>query len=147
TAGAILVPVLVFLLAFGLNASFCFALPVCLACVFLVRALSTRIAINRSNRLAQLSEARIALRTSPHPDSLMFRAGVIKKRINELLLRERQIKQVLGRVTHGPDVKWQKVRSTLELSSQTLQRQRALYGIRAIDIELVQLQNKLAPFV
>jgi hypothetical protein len=147
TVGAVFVPALAFLVAFGFNATFCFALPVCIVSVFLVRATSTAIAINRSNRYAKLSEARALMRTAPHPDSLMSRAGVIRNRISELLVRERQIQKVLARVTQGADEKWQRVRRTLEVSNQTLQRQRARYDIRAIEIELVRLQNKLAPFV
>jgi len=144
---AVLAPLFGLAFGFGLAEAFCLALPVCIVGVFVVKAAATFLTIKWSASSRRAAELRIASRTSPDQDSLVFKESVIRKRIAELLLRERQVIAVLDRVRQNTEERWQKVGATLEASMQTLQRQHARYSAKSIEIETVRLQNKLAPFV
>lgn len=93
------------------------------------------------------SEQAITHRKSPYSESLVFKENIIQTRKNELLRREQQISSVLSKARLNSTEKWKQVSTMLEDSIKILKRQEAKYNLKAIEIDTVRLQNKLAPFV
>ena len=144
---SVLIPLFGFAFAFGLTEAVCLTLPLCGISFYLVREAATSLSLKWSNTYQRSFERRIAGRTTPDPESLVYKEDVIRKRIAELSLRERQVNAVLVRVKQNTGAQWRKMCATLEASIQTLQRQHARYSAKSVEIDTVRLQNKLAPLI
>jgi len=125
----------------------CFAFPVFIVSFIVLMPIVKRIAEAISKSYRKSSEREVAERTSPYPQSLGYKENIIQQRISELSRREQQVNSVLDRARQNTGEKWRQVRATLEASTQTLQRQYARYSAKSVEIAIVRLQNKLAPFI
>jgi hypothetical protein len=145
------VTILVCAIYFGNLAGFggvvCCALPVGIGLAFFFGTISKAIADALSKRSRESGEKILAKRRSPSPESLVYKANVIKRRTSELREREQQVKNVLKRVSENEGPQWDQVRSTLEATRQSLKRQIAQYSTKPLEIELVRLQNRVASLV
>lgn len=88
-----------------------------------------------------------ARRRASHVQSLTYKERLINQRVDEIQKRAGQISAVRERAKLNSGERWEQVCSTLDASLQTLQRQRARYNAKAIEIEMVRLQNRLAPLI
>jgi hypothetical protein len=71
----------------------------------------------------------------------------IRERLMQIETRQRQIEKVLSRVRQSSEPQWAAVREKLESALLTLIRQQARYALKLQEIEIVRLQNRLAPFL
>ena len=145
--GSLLLPALYFGSEAGFGGIVCCALPVGVVLIFLLGTITKAISDALAARSQKSGEQRVANRTSPYPESLMYKEGVIQQRILELSNRDRQIRGVLDRMKERPGDNWNQVRETLTASIETVKRQRARYGAKSVDIETVRLQNRIAPVI
>jgi hypothetical protein len=137
---SIIVLALIFASQMGIGGVICFALPIGAALAFFFGSISK--AVSKA-----LGQRDIAKRKAPHPESLEYKANLISQRISELSKREQQLVAVLDRARENTGEKWEQVRATLETSIQTPKRQLARYSAKSLEIEMVRLQNGLAPFI
>ncbi|MDQ3803751.1 MAG: hypothetical protein M3416_08005 [Acidobacteriota bacterium] len=143
----LLIPALYFGSQAGIGGVICCALPVGLIFVFFFGGISGAISKALTDRSQKTGERHVESRKTPHPESLVHKENIIKRRISELSGREQKVKAVLDRAKQSSGEKWEQVRETLSASIQTLKRQHARYSAKSIEIETVRLQNKLAPFI
>lgn len=145
------VTILICAIYFGNLAGFggvvCCALPVGIGLAFFFGSISKAIADVLSKRSREAGEKILVKRRAPDPESLVYKANVIKRRTSELRERRQQVKNVLKRVSENEGPQWDQLRSTLEATRQSLKRQIARYSIKSLEIELVRLQNKVASLV
>jgi hypothetical protein len=89
----------------------------------------------------------ITNRRATFPESLIYKENLINQRKKELSKREDQVMTVLSKAKLNTDEKWKQVSTMLEDSIKTLKRQEAKYNLKSIEIDMVRLQNEIAPFV
>jgi hypothetical protein len=144
---ALLIPSLYFGSQTGVGGIICCALPLGLILAALLGGVTKAISETLSMRSKRSGDRQLANRRAPYPESLCYKENTIKGRITELSERERQVNAVLERAKQNAGEKWEQVRATLEASAQTLKRQRARYNAKSVEIDMVRLQNRLAPFI
>ena len=118
----------------------CFALPVGGVVAFICSWVAGFI-------MANVNASDDERRRAPHPQSLLSMEEVIKRRMREIQERDEKTKAVLGRAQHNAGDMWEQVRATLDATRQTLRKQHARYDAKLVEIEMVRLQNQLAPLV
>lgn len=89
----------------------------------------------------------IAERKAPNPESFKFKEVLINKRKTELTERELQIKEVLEKARLNKDDRWKQICILLEDTLKTLNQQKGKYDLKAIEINIVRLQNEIAPLI
>src|SRR6266496_1012795 len=113
----------------GIGGVICCALPVGLIFMFFFGGISGAISTVLSDKSRRSGERDVASRKAPHPEGLIYKENIIKRRISELSEREQKVKAVLDRAKQSSGEKWQQVRETLSASIQTLKRQHASLSI------------------
>jgi len=147
----VIVTILICAIYFGNLAGFggviCCALPVGIGLAFFFGSISKAVSNALSKRSLEAAERLLANRRAPGSESLAYKANVITRRTSELREREQQVKNVLNRVSEKAGPEWEQVRSTLDATHQSLKRQIARYSVKSLEIEVVRLQNRVAPLV
>jgi hypothetical protein len=147
----VVVTILICAIYFGNLAGFggvvCCALPVGIGLAFFFGSISKAIADALSKRSREAGERILAKRRVPGPESLVYKANVIKRRTSDLREREQQVKNVLRRASENEGPKWDQVCSTLDATRLSLERQIACYSVKSLEIDLVRLQNRVASLV
>ena len=131
----------------GFGGIICCSLPVGIFLAAFFGSISKAISDVLSNRSLKAGENRLAHRKVVNPESLLYRDNVIKQRISELHEREQQVAAVLKKLSKDAEVKWEQVRSALSGTTQTVRRQIAQYRSKSVEIELLRVQNRLAPLI
>jgi hypothetical protein len=144
---SILIPALYFGSQAGGGGIVCCALPLGVVLAVVLGSISKAVSDAVSKRSEESGARRLASRKALYSESLEYKASIIKQRVEELAKREKQLVAVLDRARENTGEKWDQVRTTLEASIQTPKRQRARYSAKALEIDMVRLQNKLAPFI
>lgn len=147
----VIVTILICAIYFGNLAGFggviCCALPVGIGLAFFFGSISKAVSDALSKRSLEAADRILANRRVPSPESLIYKANVITRRTTELREREQQVKNVLNRVSQNAGPEWEQVRSMLDATHQSLERQIARYSVKSSEIEVVRLQNRVAPLV
>lgn len=86
-------------------------------------------------------------RKSANKDNFIEKGKIIQKRVSELINRGQKIDAVLGKIKDGDSAQLQAVRAKLFGAREIVVSQFARYELQAKKIELVRLQNAVAPYL
>ncbi len=86
-------------------------------------------------------------RENSNQNNLKNKSNVIKKRVNELSARSGKIDSVLDKINHDDSTQLQQVRQKLLSAREIIIGQFARYELQDKKIQLVRLQNSVAPYL
>ncbi len=93
------------------------------------------------------NQSEINKRKKPYPESLSSKKILVWKRISELRKRESELEPILQKAKNISGEQRQQVIKTLEATIGILKKHQAHYVTKSIEIEIVRLQNNVAPIV